>query len=162
MKKREVDYAFFREICSEVCSGEKYLSMKNYIAHSDVSVYEHSVKVAEKCYSYAVRRGIKCDMRSLCRGALLHDYFLYDWHKNKKFTFHGFKHAKIALLNAEKDYVLNEKEKNMIKSHMFPLTLFSFPRCKEAWILTFFDKKCALAEIFRKRGKKTQGNEFTR
>ena len=152
--KREVDYALFREICSEVCGGERYLSMKNFVAHSDVSVYEHSIKVAEKCYVYAVSHGIKCDLRSLVRGALLHDYFLYDWHKNKPFTFHGFKHAKIALKNAERDYDLNPREKNVIKSHMFPLTPFSFPKCKEAWIVTFTDKRCALSEIFFGRKKR--------
>ena len=47
------------------------------------------------------------DKRSLIRGALLHDYFLYDWHdKNKPAKFHGFTHPKIAFENAcATDYV---------------------------------------------------------
>lgn len=152
--KAEVDYALFYEVCAEVCGTPEYLSMKQFIAHADVSVYAHSILVAKRAYAIAVRNKIKCDIRSLVRGALLHDFFLYDWHKQPKFTFHGFKHAKIARKNAEERYGLNEKEKNIIESHMFPLNLFHFPRCKEAWIVTLSDKLCAIKEITTRRKAK--------
>ncbi|MBO4323332.1 MAG: HD family phosphohydrolase, partial [Clostridia bacterium] len=79
------------------------------------------------------------------------DYFLYDWHKLPKFSFHGYTHAKKAMENASKDYDLNEKEKNIIYSHMFPLNLFHFPKCKEAWIVLWQDKICAIKETVNER-----------
>ena len=80
------------------------------------------------------------------RGALLHDYFLYDWHnKEQSPGLHGFKHPYIALKNAEEDYDLNDIEKNIILRHMFPLVPIP-PRCKEAWIVCVADKYCALGE----------------
>jgi len=158
MVKKETDYAKFNEIADKIIHTEKYESMKNYIAHSDITTYEHSVLVAKSAYNYAVNHKVKCDIESLVRGALLHDYFLYDWHKNPKFTFHGFKHAKIAMKNAERDYGLNDKEKNIILSHMFPLNLFSFPKCREAWIVTMADKKSAITETMRKYKKGYKNN----
>ena len=149
--KREIDYRLFDEIFAEICENGKYFSLKNFVAHGNMSVYDHSLKVAKASYGYAVKNGVKCDIKSLTRGALLHDYYLYDWHKLPKFSFHGYTHAKTALTNAEKDYDLNEKEKNIIYSHMFPLNLFHFPKCKEAWIVLWQDKLCALKETFKRK-----------
>ena len=85
-------------------------------------------------------------MRALIRGALLHDYFLYDWHEaDKSHRFHGFIHAGRALLNAEKDFELSDIERNMIKSHMFPLNPV-LPRYRESVILCVADKICAARE----------------
>ena len=151
MKREEVDLTLFKKVCDEVCSTEKYQSLKNYVAHGRISVYAHSLRVAERSYAYAITHRVKCDIVSLIRGALLHDYFLYDWHKLPKFSFHGYTHAKTAMENASKDYDLNEKEKNIIYSHMFPLNLFHFPKCKEAWIVLWQDKLCALKETVCER-----------
>ena len=80
------------------------------------------------------------------RGALLHDYFLYDWHqKDSSHRLHGFRHPKTALGNAQRDYHLNWKEKNIIARHMFPLIPVP-PQCREAWIVCLADKWCALGE----------------
>lgn len=84
------------------------------------------------------------------RGALLHDYFLYDWHtKHEGHSLHGFFHPGRALKNAERDFSLSPTERNMIKTHMFPLTLPP-PKCKESWILVVADKVCAIKETFKK------------
>ena len=51
----------------------------------------------------AQRLRLRVDMESLIRGALLHDYFLYDWHDGEKeHNLHGFRHAERALRNAER------------------------------------------------------------
>ena len=90
----------------------------------------------------------------------LHDYYLYDWHdKNKGFRWHGFKHHRFALANAEKDFDLTEKEKNIIYSHMFPLTFWCLPRSREAWIVTLADKRVAFAETLKKYKRKKKAEE---
>ena len=50
-----------------------------------------------------------------------------------------------SLGNAQRDYHLNWKEKNIIARHMFPLIPVP-PQCREAWIVCLADKWCALGE----------------
>jgi len=97
-------------------------------------------------YYLALKMNAPVDIHSLIRGALLHDYFLYDWHqKDPSHRLHGFRHPKTALGNAQRDYYLNWKEKNIIARHMFPLIPVP-PQCREAWIVCLADKWCALGE----------------
>ena len=80
------------------------------------------------------------------RGALLHDYFLYDWHEAPgKHKLHGFTHPKTALRNAMRDTGLNEIEKDIIIHHMFPLTPIP-PKSREGMIVCTADKICAAKE----------------
>lgn len=53
---------------------------KENMQHGSVSVFEHSVCVALVCLWLVHRLHLKVNQRALVRGALLHDYFLYDWH----------------------------------------------------------------------------------
>ena len=88
--------------------------------------------------------------REMIRGALLHDYFLYDWHKGKHPDFgHAFGHPERALRNALRDYKLTEREMQIIRHHMWPLTVIP-PTCREAWVIIAADKICTVLEVFRK------------
>ena len=79
----------------------------------------------------------------------LHDYYLYDWHApGRSFRWHGFRHPAIASRLAQKDFHLNDRECGMIRTHMFPLTLFAVPQSREAWLLSLADKIAALEETF--------------
>ena len=40
------------------------------------------------------------------------------------------------------------REKDIIKKHMWPLTISAVPMCREAWIVTMADKWCSLMETF--------------
>lgn len=147
--------AFFESVAREIVGKARYDEMKAWISHSDVTVYQHCIKVARRAFALAERLGIACDRRALIRGALLHDYYLYDWHDpNKGFRWHGFKHHRFALANAERDFVLSRKERNIIRSHMFPLTFWELPRCREAWLVTLADKLVATEETLKKYKKK--------
>ena len=127
---------------------------KKFIQHGDFSVYEHSVSTAIHCLRIAYIFNIDVDIKSLVRGALLHDYFLYDWHVyNPENKGHATKHAGRALKNAMEDFDLNDIEKNMIYCHMFPVNL-RFPKYKEGWILCMADKISATYETVVPRLKK--------
>lgn len=80
---------------------------------------------------------------------LLHDYFLYDWHDwdNGEHQWHGFTHGHAALVNALKDFKLNDIERNSIENHMFPMTPVP-PRYIEGYLVTLADKCSATAETF--------------
>jgi len=120
---------------------------KTLLQHGDVSVYDHSLSVADRCVAVAMRWPGRVNLRSLVRGALLHDYFLYDWHENDdSHRLHGFTHADRALRNARRDFAIGEIEEDMIRSHMFPLNITRCPRTVEGRILCLVDKVCATLE----------------
>jgi uncharacterized protein len=84
----------------------------------------------------------------LIRGALLHDFFRYDWHDDWNLR-HGWTHPRAALENAEKQFPLNRRERSIIRKHMWPMTLLNIPTCKEAWVVCLIDKYCSLLETFK-------------
>lgn len=127
---------------------------RNFIQHGNVSVYEHVRSVARASATFASllqRMGVRIDRASLIRGALLHDYFLYDWHDpDPSHRLHGFTHPSTALERASEDFELTERERNIIARHMFPLVPIP-PTCREAWIVCMADKACALGETIEAR-----------
>lgn len=136
----------FYRICREVEKEGRLELEKQYYQHGATTVYEHSLHVASVCVWAASHVRWNLDMDALIRGALLHDYFLYDWHEpDPGHRLHGFTHPRRALFNARQDFNLKPIEENMILSHMFPL-LPVLPKSKEAWLLCLADKYCALTE----------------
>lgn len=126
--------------------------MKKYRHYIKQNVYNHSIKVAILCYNHYKRHNTKkIILKELVRGALLHDYYLYDWHeKNSDHKFHGFTHPKKAYLNAIKKYPdLSKKEADMIRRHMFPLTIIP-PKTKAGWLVCLYDKLAAISDYFGK------------
>lgn len=123
----------------------KILMMKDYPHHGKVSCYVHSERVAR--YSYIVSKWLKLDHQSVLNGAILHDYYLYDRYKNSP-GLHGLKHSKIALFKATKDFDLNIIEKDIIRTHMFPLTP-TIPRYKESFVVLCVDKVVATLEYLK-------------
>lgn len=121
---------------------------KENMQHGSVSVFEHSVCVAIVCLWLVHRLHLKVNQRALVRGALLHDYFLYDWHiPGRGHRWHGFTHPRRALENALGEFELGKQERNAILRHMFPLTPVP-PCCRIGWLVCLADKWCSLREIF--------------
>lgn len=138
----------FKDEIEEILETNEMQKSKDFVQHGEVSVYSHSVAVAEYSCRLAKKMKMKVDYSSLVRGALLHDFFLYDWHDEWD-KLHGFKHPKIALENASTRFSLNKKECNIIRKHMWPMTFIHIPTCKEAWLVCFVDKFCSLMETFK-------------
>lgn len=146
-------YRYINYYGKDILKSKKVKSQKQFIQHGNVSVYDHTYSVAVLSLYLADKLNINVDEKSLVRGALLHDYFLYDWHvKDKSHRLHGYTHANTALKNAKRDFKINKIEENMIKCHMFPLNLFSIPKYKEAKILCICDKLCAISETLPIKG----------
>ncbi len=126
---------------ADILQSANMLLSKSFIQHGSVSVYEHSVAVTVMCLRLADRFHISTDRRAMIRGALLHDYFLYDWHDGgRRHPPHGFTHAETALRNACRDFKPNKTERDMIYCHMFPLNITRVPGCRESVILCIADK----------------------
>ena len=120
--------------------------MKHFIQHGHISTYDHVLSVTRLSFYLNRRFHLGASDSELVRGAFLHDFFLYDWHNSQ------FHHPAVALKNAMQRYHLSPVEQNIIKSHMWPLTLFSIPKCRAALIVCLADKICSSYEtIVRKR-----------
>ena len=140
----------FREILADTCEKSRFAESKKFIQHGNTSVYQHSIAVAYYSYWLASFLGIKVNERALIRGALLHDYFLYDWHEkdSRNYRWHGFRHPKRAFENAKEEFDLCDIEENLIKCHMFPLTPIP-PMHREGVLVCLVDKMCSITETFR-------------
>jgi len=137
----------FQKIIDELIINDTVKEMKNYLQHFDTTCYTHCYLVSYYCY--LICKKFHLDYVSATRAGMLHDLFLYDWRKrqpNKK-GLHAFTHGKTSFINASKIFDLNNKEKDMIIKHMWPVTI-QFPKSIEGFILTFVDKYCALNETF--------------
>jgi uncharacterized membrane protein/HD superfamily phosphodiesterase len=141
----------FYEVIKDLYEHEEVLKLKLHYHHNS-SIYEHVMDVSY--LSYKACKFLKLDYHSAARGALLHDFFLYDWRHHDvpdlpEDKFHGIEHPKIALANARKHFTLNDIEKDIIIKHMWPLTLVP-PKYKESFVVSFVDKYFASKEFVSK------------
>ena len=136
-----------RRIGEGILLSEGMQRMRTYKQHGMTSIFSHSVNVACVSVWLAARLHLRVDERAMIRGALLHDYFLYDWHVSaKEHRWHGFRHAGTALANASRDFELGDVERDVIRKHMFPLNP-ALPSYRETVIVTLADKVCAVQEF---------------
>ena len=64
----------------DIITAESYQVEKEYCQHGVISTYEHSLAVTYTSVYLALRSKKPVNMRSIVRGALLHDFYMYDWH----------------------------------------------------------------------------------
>ena len=136
----------FQEIVKDILENKEFQKTKNFKVHGNTSLYSHCYSVSYFVYLTCKRK--KLDYKSAARGAMLHDFYLYDWRvKNSHLKPHAFTHPFTAYKNSKKYFKLNWMEKDMILTHMWPVTFFTIPLCYEGFILTLIDKSCAFHEF---------------
>ena len=150
MKLTRQEEIHFNNKIRTLREDQRITQMKAFVSHGSKTTYDHCMDVTRMSYLLSRRVPFSVDEAALLRGAMLHDYYLYDWHKPHG-CLHGFFHPKKALINAKRDFHLNLKEQNIIQSHMWPLTITSLPLSREAWIVCIADKICATHETFLER-----------
>ncbi len=147
MKISEKDRTIFIEEIHKLNQQGQLLEMNRYIQHGSTTTLTHSLVVAYYSYLIALRLPMRFDTISVIRGAMLHDFYLYDWHvPDKKHKLHGFRHPRKALQNARRHYKLNPVEEDIIEKHMWPLTLTKAPLCREAMLVCLVDKYISTTE----------------
>ncbi|GHU04372.1 phosphohydrolase [Spirochaetia bacterium] len=144
----------FHEHADDILNHELFLQTKHTFSHGAISIYEHSVHVAELAYTMA-ENNPRIDKRAVIRAGLLHDFFLYEWHiPGLRYLKHGWCHAAIAAEKAREVFGISDHEAACIKTHMWPWTLFRLPMSREAWTISIADKMVAIQETALKRGKR--------
>ena len=126
----------YMKIVSEILKNREFNKLKDFTHHKTTRM-EHSKRVAY--LSYRICKKPDLDYVSAARGGLLHDFFLnkYNTKNSRKLL---ISHPSIALNNAKKHFVLSDKEKNIIKCHMFPISISVFPKYRESIVVSLVDK----------------------
>lgn len=156
-----IDEKAYREALDEMLRDPELQKMKQYYQHGG-NTYAHSVQVAEAALKLARILPFHVKEKDLARGAMLHDFYLYGTN-DMTFTAyqHGTRHPRISYENASRHFDLTDTEKDIILSHMWPLTFTRPPRCPESVVVTLTDKYCATRE-YRRHFTKLIKNRFFR
>lgn len=153
MKNKKAIHKILRKYGEDILNAESFQRSRRYVQHGTFSVWKHSLNVAETSIRLSRALPFRFSEKELVRGALLHDYFQYDWHKKRVglreirefYKMHGFTHPATAARNARRDFRIGKLENEIIRKHMWPLTIKP-PMCREAWVVTVADKYCSLLE----------------
>lgn len=137
-------------LVKEILNNEAFLKLKT-CEHHGITRFDHSLKVSYNAYQYAKKHNL--DYKEVAVGGLLHDFFIDENVKLKDRFVSTFKHPEKAEINALEKFNVNEKEADIIRTHMFPINL-TVPKYKESWIVSLYDKKIALSEFGAKFGYK--------
>ncbi|NLC96252.1 MAG: HD domain-containing protein [Erysipelotrichaceae bacterium] len=132
-------------IISEIIENAEFQKLEYYSQHLNTSRLQHSINVAY--YTYKMSKSLELDYISATKGALLHDFFLYNWQdKNHNFTEHKYMHPIAALENSKKYFEVNEIMEDCILNHMWPVT-HTRPKTAEGHIVQLADKYSASIEM---------------
>ncbi|MCD4676414.1 MAG: phosphohydrolase [Desulfobacula sp.] len=153
LEEKEMIKLEFVNIARPLLKNSALIALSQFDHHRGKTRLEHVREVAYLSFLWGRRLSLDCN--AIVRGALLHDLFYYDWlHEGPRF--HGFRHHNIALKNARKVTCLSKKEEDIIKKHMWPLTIIP-PFYMESLIVSLIDTFCSARDYINfKEHKKTR------
>ena len=131
----------YHELVKNILCNREFLKLSLYTHHQWTTRLMHSINVSY--LSWFIARKLGCDEKAAARAGLLHDFCPYDFRAETPTGEHqAFYHPKAAADNSAAHFDVTDRELDAILSHMFPLG--PLPRNKEAWIISFADKACAV------------------
>lgn len=144
-KRKEIRY---RDILDMLSQDPRIRELEKYPQHEVTNSFVHSHNVAVYAFHLARKKDWGIDLNTLALGAMLHDYYLYDIKESGLTDYqHGVRHPVTALENAGQCFDIDDKVKNIILSHMWPLPFVERPKSREAVLVNLADKYCAYQEM---------------
>lgn len=123
--------------------------MASYTQHGTVSTLSHCMNVARTSLWLSRKLHLNVDTQTMLVGALLHDFFLYDWHGAG--WRHSYRHAERARRNAVAHFDVDEQTQHVIRCHMWPMGIAHVPVTREAVLVNLSDKYNSLHETLFQR-----------
>ena len=130
-------------------SDDTVQQMASYTQHGTVSTLAHCMNVARTSLWLSRKLHLDVDTQTMLVGALLHDFFLYDWHGAG--WRHSYRHAESARRNAVAHFDVDEQTQHVIRCHMWPMGITHVPVTREAILVNLSDKYNSLYETLFQR-----------
>lgn len=131
----------FIDITNPITNNNEFLKTKKE-THHGINRFDHLIRVSY--FSYIITRFLKLKYKETARAGLLHDFFTNETKGESQIN--ALKnHPTYALENAKKYYKLTEREEDIIKNHMFPVTKTP-PKYIESWIVDIVDDVASIYE----------------
>ena len=144
---KEKDLYKFLLITNDILTNDNFLKLKNEPHHGN-NRYDHSVRVAIKMYK-AIPDKDPNKVKAV-RASLLHDFF-YRSEMTNLTPMERYKyHPAYSIKNSIKNFNIGKLEREMIRTHMFPLTN-KIPKNKYSYKLVLCDKLVSIKETFKYR-----------
>ena len=138
----------FNYIVKDILENEEFQKTKEK-RHHGLTRYDHLYRVSY--FSFWICKILRLNYVETTRAALLHDFFI-DETENES-TFRALQsHPYYALRNAEKYFTLTPLQKDIITTHMFPVT-FKPPKYLESWIVDLIDDVAGIYEKYKSSSK---------
>ncbi len=134
----------FTEIINPIIENDEFLKTKESVHHG-INRLDHLMRVSY--FSYIITRFCRLNYKETARAGLLHDFFT-DETEGKSQIKALRQHPTYALENAKKYYNLTDREEDIIKTHMFPVT-FTPPKYMESWIVDIVDDAASIYERYK-------------
>ena len=161
--KNKKNFTNWLKIIKPFLESKEFQRKKLLFHHENQSLWHHCVKVSFMEYELALK--YHTDEKTCAIAGLLHDFYEKAWYytpdleklpkrfkenfinpkKTKLTQKHAFSHPYEAYKKASQYFptYMNEKIKDAIEKHMFPLSLLTkekWPHYKESWIVILADK----------------------
>jgi len=161
--KNKKNFTNWLQIIKPILESKEFQRRKLLFHHENQSLWHHCVKVSFMAYELALK--YHADEKTCAIAGLLHDFYEKAWYytpeleklpkrfkenfinpkKTKLTQKHAFSHPYEAYKKATQYFptYMNEKIKDAIEKHMFPLSLLTkekWPHYKESWIVILADK----------------------
>ena len=148
------------QLYQSLFNNEKVRRMLDIPMHRGSNCFVHSFMVTKIAIHKALKKKKPINLKALLYACVFHDYYLYDWRKDRtKLKGHGKNHPSIAVKNAKEDFDLPDESASIILSHMWPINFKRYPKGKEARLLSFADKKVAIKEAFISKKRKIKNKD---
>ena len=131
----------FESIIQPILEIDEYLKLKE-MRHHGITRFDHCERVAK--FTYRFTKFFHLNYNEATFAAMLHDFFTTEVKKVNVYSKMA-RHPKIAVDNSSKYFELSDLEKDIILTHMFPVTVKP-PKYLESWIVDFIDDVVALYE----------------
>lgn len=133
----------FEKIIKPIMENKEFRKLDE-VSHHGISRLHHSLRVAY--FSYKISKKLRLEYKETTEAALLHDFFI-DEVDDENSLFKLRRHPLYAEQNASKHFNLTDRQKDIIKTHMFPIT-FTPPKYIESWIVDIVDDCSAVYERY--------------